>query len=113
MWSYVLASAILMLLWGGASPHLLLRVAGGFSPAVLSAWLAVALGAGGAVLLALAWLVLPNSCLSRGWTRDMLWNTQQLTALLVMAAGVIGFTRGRGRFLPASVDALQRAKSRQ
>jgi hypothetical protein len=94
MWGFAIAMAILAWLWGSAGNILVGRFKGRVTPPVLAAWLALALVAGIAGLLAMAWLLLPDSYISRGWTREMLEQARQLSAVFVLVAGAAAYASG-------------------
>lgn len=91
MWAFALALAILMWLWVSISRMLVQRLAGMTPFPIRMAWLGVAIAAGMAVLMLVAWMLLPDSYVSRGWTRELLEQVQQRAALLVLVVGLLGF----------------------
>jgi type VI protein secretion system component VasK len=93
MAAFVIALAILMWMWSAMGLHLVRWLAGKADVSVQLAYLAVVLGIGVLLLLALAWFVLPGSVLSEGWTRRMLEGTQQVSAALVLLVAAAGFWR--------------------
>lgn len=105
MWACIFALGVLVWMWAAASRHVLAIVAGKAGYAVRSVWLSLFVGMGVLAVLALAWFVLPDSVLSKSWTRKELEITQQLTALLVIVMGIVGFLRGQRLLVPvASAD---------
>lgn len=103
MGAVVFALAVLMWLWTAVSLNIVRALSARSEPALQSVWLALAIAAGAAALLAFAWLLLPASVLSQGWTREVLENTQAWSALLIVLAAVAGFLRGRQQLLPEPV----------
>jgi hypothetical protein len=111
MWALALALAILMWLWSGSSRVLVQSLAGRTAASIQVAWLAVAIALGMAALLLVVWMLLPGSHLSRGWTREVLEHAQQLSAMLVLVVGVLGFATGRRSPFPVPSAAAAKPKS--
>lgn len=101
MAAFVIALAVLMWMWSAMSLHLVRGFDRKAEVPVQLAYIAVILGIGVLLLLALAWFVLPGSVISTGWTRRMLEGTQQLSAVLVLLVAAAGFWRLRRILAPA------------
>lgn len=111
MAAFVIALAVLMWMWSAMGLHLVRWLAGKAGVSVQLAYLAVMLGVGVLLLLALAWFVLPGSVISEGWTRSMLERTQQVSAALVLLVAVAGFWRVWRVLSPPSVVKAPTAKA--
>lgn len=101
MAALVFALAVLMWMWGAAGLHLVRRYGRSTEAAIRMAYLVVVLAVGAVPLLALAYLVLPTSVLSQGWTREYLEATQQAVAAAVLATALAAFVRARHLLFPA------------
>ena len=103
MAALVFALAVLMWMWGAAGLHLVRRYSRTTETAIRMAYLALVLVAGALPLLLLAYMVLPASALSQGWTREYLEATQQGAAVAIAAAALAALLRARRLLRPDAV----------
>lgn len=100
MEAVIVAMGILM--WTGAAACLA-AVCAWLPPAAgmtRSAWLALALAIVAGALIALAQLVLPDSVLSQGWSRETLLGAQQGGAAVVLLVAAAALWRGHRQLQP-------------
>jgi hypothetical protein len=100
MQALLVAMGLLMWVWGGATLALVKAVVPpGHGPG-RSAWLALGVALGAGALVALAYLVLPASVLSQGWSRETLQAARQGTLLVVLMVGTLATWRGHRELQP-------------
>lgn len=100
MEAVIVAMGILMWIWSEAGLRLVQRWLPPAAGVTRSAWLALALALGAGGLVALAVLVLPNSVLSQGWSRETLQSAQLWTGVAVAATAVFALLRGHRKLSP-------------
>ncbi|MCC2637475.1 MAG: hypothetical protein K0Q68_1194 [Moraxellaceae bacterium] len=100
MQAVIVAMGLLMWIWTAASLQVVRALVPAAAGAVRSGWLALAVVVGAGLLLALVLLVLPDSILSQGWTRETLLAAQQWSAAAVMLAGAVGGWQGLRQLAP-------------
>lgn len=100
----VVAMALLMWQWTQACLALAATaLAGREAPLVLAA-VVLAVAAGGAALVAMAWLVLPASVVSQGWSRETLDAARHATVAVAVAIAGIGLLQAHGRWRPGAAS---------
>lgn len=100
MQALLVAMGLLMWVWGGASLALVKAAVPAAQGHVRSAWLVLAIALGAGALVALAQLVLPNSVLSQGWSREALQSARQGTLAVVLLVGAVAAWRGHRQLSP-------------
>lgn len=100
MHAVTVAMGLLMWMWTAACLQAVRALLPATAGAVRGGWLALAIAIGAGLALALVLLVLPESGLSQGWTREALLATQQWTAAAVVVAGAVGGWRGLRQLEP-------------
>lgn len=113
MWAFAAGLAVLMWLSCGLILLLVRCLSGKADYAIQAAWLAVGIAIMAAALLAVAWLVLPASYISRGWTRDMLDQAQRLSLFLLLVTAAAGFIVDWRRLRPAPAAAKPQIRQRR